>query len=252
MRNTLSQAIKIVFSPEAIVPFLVGSICLAVLGNAIYDILKLLVGDDVPALVNLGAIAFLILCFAVGMVYAVLVRRLSRLAIEVPFEVRQKQLIRTYPGLILLVSRHEACETAIRFHLNSQQGQLARCWLICSQKTLEVAQGLRQQFPQVCVDHPIVINDIYNPLEVYDRIREIYTTRLPVGWQESDIIADYTGMTAHASVGMVLACVGTARPLQYTPAQFNDQNQPSGSLSPILIELKRQIQSPSKPPSRKR
>jgi hypothetical protein len=59
--------------------------------------------------------------------------------------------------LILLVSNSAACETAIRFHLPT----LERCWLICSPKILEQAQALCQQFPQVCVDQPIVVNDIY-------------------------------------------------------------------------------------------
>jgi len=240
MRNTLSQAIKVVFSPEAIVPFLIGSICLAVLGSAIYDILKNIFGSTTPSLIRIGAIAFLILCLAVGVVGGVISRRLSRLSVEVPFEVQQKQLTRKYRGLILLVSQPEACTTAIRFHLGNQVGDLERCWLVCSQQKLSIAEDLCRQFPQVCVDKPILVNDIYNPLEFYDRIQEIYTTRLLSGWQESDVIADYTGMTAHASVGTVLACVGTARPLQYTPAKVDAQGKIVGSLNPIRIALRRQ------------
>jgi hypothetical protein len=240
MRNNLSQAIKVVFSPETILPFLIGSICLAVFGSAIYDILKNEFGSTTPALIRLGAIAFLILCLAVGVVGGVISRRLSRLSVEVPFEVQQKQLTRKYRGLILLVSQPEACATAIRFHLGNQVGDLERCWLVSSQQKLAIAEDLVRQFPQVCVDKPILINDIYNPLEFYDRIQEIYANRLPSGWQESNVIADYTGMTAHASVGTVLACVGTTRPLQYTPAKIDAQGKIIGSLDPIRVELRRQ------------
>jgi hypothetical protein len=237
MRNTLSQAIKIVFSPEAILPFLVGSVFLAIFGNAVYDIFKNIFGTTTPDLVKIGAIALLILAAAVGAVGWVISQRLSRLPIDIPFEVQQKALDRQYPGLILLVSKPEACETAIRFHL----GKLKHCWLICSPQTLEQAQALCQKFPQVCVDQPIVVNDIYNPLAFRACINAIYRDRLPKGWQDSDVIADYTGMTAHASVGTVLACVGTARPLQYTPAKFDRQDKIVGSLNPIRIWLHQKV-----------
>ena len=237
MRNSLSQAIKIVFNAETILPFLVGSVFLAVFGNAVYDIFKNIFGTTTPDLVKIGAIALLILCSAICIVSWVISQRLSRLPIEIPFEVQQKALDRQYPGLILLVSKPEACETAIHFHL----GKLKRCWLICSPQTLEQAQALCQQFPQVCIDQPIVVNDIYNPLAFRACINAIYRTRLPKGWQDSDIIADYTGMTAHASVGTVLACVGTNRPLQYTPARVDRQGKIVGSLNPIRIWLHREV-----------
>lgn len=233
MRNTLSQALKIVFSPETILPFLVGSVFLAVFGNAVYDIFKNTFGTTTPDLARIAAIALLILCLAVGIVGWVISQRLSRLPIDIPFEVQQKALDRQYPGLILLVSQPEACETAIRFHLPV----LKRCWLICSRERLEMAQDLCYRFPQVCVDPPIVVNDIYNPLEFRAQINEIYRDRLPKGWRESGVIADYTGMTAHASVGTVLACVGTRRPLQYTPAKVDHQGKIVGSLNPIRIFL---------------
>ncbi len=240
MRNTFSQAIKIVFSPETVLPFLVGSVFLAVFGNAVYDIFKNSFGTTTSALVKIAAIALLILIAAVMLVWWAIAQRLSRLPIDVPFEVQQKALDRQYPGLILLVSKPEACETAIRFHLS----KLKRCWLICSPQTLETAQELCRQFPKICDDQPIVANDIYNPLEFYECIQSIYRTRLPKGWSESEVIADYTGMTAHASVGMVLACVGRDRPLEYTPAKVDKQGKIVGSLNPIRILLRREVSKP--------
>jgi hypothetical protein len=245
MRNALSQTLKIFFNPETILPFLIGSVFLAVFGNAVYDIFKNIFGTTTPDLVRIGAIALLILATSVGVVSWVIAQRLSHLSIEIPFEVQQKALDRKYKGLILLVSKSEACETAIRFH----QPTLKRCWLICSPQTLEHAQDLCQRFPQVCVDQPIVVNDIYNPLEFRAYINAIYRTRLPKGWQESDVIADYTGMTAHASVGTVLACVGTSRPLQYTPAKVDQHGKIVGSLNPIRVMLAWQSPAHSKKPS---
>lgn len=239
MRNTLSQALKIFFSPETIVPFLIGSVCLAVFGNAIYDVLKNSFGSTTPDLIRIAVITLLILTLAIGLVSWIIAQRLARMPSDIPFHVRQKQLHQKYRGLILLVSRLEACETAIQFH----QPTLQRCWLICSAQSLEIAEKLQQQFPMICTDPPIVINDVYQPLEVYARLREIYRDRLPSGWQEADVIADYTGMTAHASVGAVLACVGTQRPLQYTPAKLDAQGKTIGSLAPIRILLHRETRA---------
>jgi hypothetical protein len=245
MRNTLNQTLKLFFSPETIAPFLLSSICLAIFGSAIYDILKNTFGDDTPTLIRLAFISLLILSFAIAIGVWVISQRLAKIPVDIPFEVRQKQLDRQYRGLILLVSQPDTCETAIRFHLP----RLNTCWLLCSTKTLELAQQVQQQFPTVCSDPPIVINDIYNPLEFCDRINEIYRHRLPVSWQETDVIADYTGMTAHASVGTVLACIGTDRPLQYTPAKRNTQGKIIGCLDPIRVLLK--PESATKPLSKR-
>jgi len=233
MRNTFSQAIKIVFSPETILPFLVGSVSLAVFGNAVYDIFKNIFGTTTSDLVKIGAIALFILIGAVVMVAWVVAQRLSRLPINIPFEVQQKALKLKSKGLILLVSNAEACTTAIRFH----QPTLECCWLICSPQTLDKAEELCRQFPRICIDQPIVVNDVYDPLKFRECINGIYTTRLPRGWQESDVIADYTGMTVHASVGMVMACWEKNRPLQYTPAKSDRQHNIVGSLSPIKVIL---------------
>ncbi len=232
MRSTFSQAIKIVFSPETILPFLVGSVFLAVFGNAVYDIFKNILGTTTPDLLKIAAIALLILIAAVLVVWWVITQRLSRLPLEIPFEVRQKALDRQYKGLILLVSNLEACQTAILFH----QPMLEQCWLVCSSTSLEKAQELRRQFPQVCVDPAIVVNDVYDPILFRDQINTIYETRLPHSWQDTEVIADYTGMTVHASVGMVLACLEKHRPLQYTPPNLR-QGKIIGSLNPIKVTL---------------
>jgi hypothetical protein len=83
---------------------------------------------------------------------------------------------------------------------------------------------------------PIIINDVYDLLEFRTPVGKIYRG-LPDGRSESDVISDYVGMTAHGSVGMVLACVASRRPLQYTPARFDEQLKATASLDPIEIVL---------------
>ncbi len=57
-------------------------------------------------------------------------------------------------------------------------------------------------------------------IEFMNVIDRIYTNaaKPPESWQESDIISDYTGMTAHGSVEMALVCKTNNRSLQHTPA----------------------------------
>ncbi|MFQ3616766.1 MAG: CRISPR-associated protein [Cyanobacteriota bacterium] len=238
MRNTpteaITQAIKIVFNAETILPFFIGSVCLGLFGNAVYDLLQSWLGDNAVALIRIALISLLILVGAIATVSWLISRQIALLPANVPFEVRQKKLEQKYPGLILLVSNPAACETAIHFHLP----MLKRCWLICSRETLEKAQDLRRKFPEICVDDPIVMNDVFDPLKFRDCVDGIYRTRLPKGWSEQEVIADYTGMTAHASVGTVLACINAARPLQYTPARTDDKTgKIMGSHEPIRVML---------------
>jgi hypothetical protein len=227
MRNNFSLALKIFFSPETFVPFLIGSIFLAVLGNAVYDVLVNWFGATVSALLQIAVGALLIF---LGSVW-VLARQLSRVRPNVPL--LGKRQPKQHRGLILMVSRPEPCRQAIRYHLP----RLQQCWLICSTKTLETANALCEEFPYVCKSEPIVINDVYDPLEFRDRVSKIYQEQRLQGWKETDIIADYVGMTSHGSVGMVLACINRNYPLQYTPAQLDKNMNPHESLAPIEIVL---------------
>jgi hypothetical protein len=232
MKSNLSRALEVFFSPATILPFLVGSLFLALLGNATYDILKNTIGTETSALFKIAILALVVFIACVASVTAIITRRVNRLHRDRP--VIHKRQPKKYPGLILLVSQVESCRTAIAYH----QPRLQQCWLICSVQSMEKAQEIMREFPQVCIDDPIVVNDIYDPIEFRDVINGIYADRLPVGWKTADVIADYAGMTAHASVGMVLANLMTDRPLQYTPANVDRvTGKIVGSLEPIEITL---------------
>ena len=60
MRSNLSRALEVFFSPATILPFLVGSLFLALLGNATYDILKNLIGTDNSALFKIAFLALVV------------------------------------------------------------------------------------------------------------------------------------------------------------------------------------------------
>ena len=242
MRNTFSRAIKIFFSPETIAPFIIGSFFLAILGNAIYDILKKVIGEETSDLFRIAGFISVFFGGSVYFVYRSLNRQFAKLVVI--NSTLSKKNPHQHRGLILLVSKLDPCRKAINYH----RPKLERCWLICSQQTLELAQQLQQEFFAVCQQSPIVVNDIFDPLEFQQCICRIYEEKLPDGWQETDVIADFTGMTPHASVGMVLACFRADRPLQYTPAKLDTSGAIVGSIDPIEIVLD---EEPA-PPKRKR
>jgi hypothetical protein len=69
---------------------------------------------------------------------------------------------------------------------------------------------------------------------VFDAVVEIYR-KLGEGWRPTDVIADFTGMTAPASVGMVLACLQTGGSIEYTPAEYNQDLRPVRPLPPYEV-----------------
>lgn len=221
-----SSAVRLFFTPEALLPFLLGTISLGVLSNAAYALLISALGTTGWALTGLitGVLAIFLLCV---WGFAKVVARMGR-----PLSVHTRVPVK-HKGLILLVSRSEPCEKAIAHHMPILQ----QVWLLCSVQTLPIAQQIQNANPGLLVNDPLVVNDPYNPMEVKGWIEEIYAS-LPSGWGESDLIADYTGMTAHCSVGVALACLSPTRHLQYTPAVLDENRNPTGPAEePMEVRL---------------
>jgi hypothetical protein len=233
MRSQFSKTATIFFTPQTLLPFLLGSIFLAVLGNAIWQILLNFVsqytkGDTTWASAQIALGALLIFTLSV-LLFAQGLRQLD------PQTIADARIPAKHRGLILLVSREVPCRVAIQHHLP----RLERCWLLCSDETRSIAESLQNSLAQEKLTFKLIhINDVYDPMEFYQHGRRIYA-QLPPDWSPQQIISDYTGMTAHASVGMVLASLFPSpnAPLQYTPAH---PDQPGESLTPIEIVLRSQ------------
>ena len=232
MATNFPKAFKIFFEPDTIAPFLIGSVCLSIFGSAIYDMLKDFFGGGTAELARIAIVVLVVIGVSVWLVSLNVSRKLAFLSNPIPQGIKCRPLRQQYRGLILLVSRDEPCREAILFHLP----RLERCWLICSPQSIAEAEKVSESFPTVCQDALIVVNDVYDPIAFRDYVNQIYAT-LPDGWSEGEVIADYVGMTAHASVGMVLACVGKQRPLQYTPAINTRDGKLIGSMEPIEVNL---------------
>lgn len=232
IRADLQRAWQGLFDPRAIGPFLIGSLCLGLLSNAVYEIVTTWFGDSPSRLgmIIAGTVVILVGCVVA---FAQFVAREPKLV------GLRKRCPRPHRGLVLMVSQEVPCRKAVAYH----KGTLRQCWLLCSTKTLPMAERLRAEFAAEGIDvpDPIVINDVNDPQEFRDEVVKIYAG-LPDDWSAADVIADYLGMTSHASVGMVLAWWEVRFPLQYTLPIFDEERRPIGAADPIEITLVRQDQ----------
>jgi hypothetical protein len=242
MRYNFHGVARIFFSSEALFPFFIGTIFLAILTKAVTQIVFNIAGASTQASILVAIVAIGIFIISVFFV----ARSLSKTALgEVDLG---KKPPAQKKGLILLVSREEPCRKAIEYHLET----LKYCWLICSSQTVDIAQKIQRDFPQLRILEPIIIKDIYEPIEFCEAVKKIYKN-LPKSWNKKDIISDFTGMTAQGSVGMVLASVFEKIPLQYTPAEFDKDRRPTGRcLSPIEITINQVSEEPKSKGKKKR
>jgi hypothetical protein len=154
-------------------------------------------------------------------------------------------------GLILMVSTspkaEEACLKAIVHHEN----KLDKLWLVASTSGLNQTEGslpLAQKLQTAIIAKlgipvdiiPLSETDIFDPLEVKHKIERIFDT-LPINWQPSDVIGDYTGMPATASIGMAFGCLNKGARLQYVPAKRSTEDSVLGSGTPIATVLTREM-----------
>jgi len=215
------------FTPQAFTPFLIGSVALAVLGNAVYQLLTDYVGTESAAVGKIGVGALLVLLSAAW----VISRIVNRLRPASPL--LDKRSPKEHKGLILLVSNEPTTRKAIEWHYKT----LECCWLFCSTQSSPIADKLRSELDghgkKVKTE---IINDVFDPLEYKEKIEAIYE-KLPQSWTDSDVILDFTGMTACASVGSVLACLNEQRAIQYTPGQYDTTLKAMQPLNPVEVVL---------------
>lgn len=229
----LRSTVLLFLETRSIVLFIVGAICIGVVSNAVYDWLMDWLGPNPLVVFILGLVAFIALVVFVHWFREFAQRRArnSRLRAE---EYETPQCKR---GCIVLVSQVEAAKTGLKPHLDSLQ----RCWLIHSAQSKEqaedVARWLDDNKDGAVVVELRQVDDVSNPIEFYKVVGSIYSS-LPSGLQPNDVIADFTGLTKNASVGMVLACLDADRELQYVAEERRaDGTGTRRSLPPRAIVL---------------
>lgn len=226
-RQSVASGLKLMVSPEALIPFIIGSLALAVAGNAVYQLLTNYFGTDYKAVTAIFFGTLLVL-ITVAWLLSSLVNRL-RPASPVP----NKKAPDKRKGLIVLVSNEPTIRKAIEWHNDT----LLWCWLVCSEQSMPLASKIKADLEaQGRTAYLVLINDVLDPVECRNKVESIYTN-LPPACTDSDVILDFTGMTVIASVGSVLACLDERRSIQYTPGVFNNELKAVQPRDPVEISL---------------
>mgnify|MGYP001558614917 FL=1 len=139
-------------------------------------------------------------------------------------------------------------EGAIRYHYKNEHNEevLRRCWILISgSASLLAAKQMIEKLKSEDFSGDLFEtvymsgDDADKPIEVYNAVEKIYKN-LPAGFNESDIIADYTGGTKSMTAGLVLACASPGRKLQMLkPKAYKDDgtaDREKGS-DPKLINI---------------
>lgn len=228
--RSLNTALKMIFSTEAIAPFVIASLCLSITASAIYGLLIKWIGDSANGLVSIAIGAAMIMVLTTIFLVNVIKKRLK---LKCPSTGERSPA--KHKGIIFLVGRKEACVAAVKHH----QPVLEHIWLVYSPMTTSVALELEDILEDKSINVKLKpIENAFSLLQVRDMVDAILTSELPDGILEEDVISDFTGMTALASVGTVLACLSPNRKLQYTPAIQDKNGNPSGeSGEPIEVVL---------------
>jgi hypothetical protein len=231
MRSNFAQAVNLFLNPQTLIIFLISSLSLSVLGNAVWQSLF----DAFGGSANFASLKIAVITVSILLLsFTFMLIKASGFARKTG-EPRKNKPAR-HRGLILLVSRDEPCRVAIKYHLP----KLQYCWLLqtTARNSKEAIEKIQNEFSSLKgIQEPRIVNDANQPLEFYRQIEEIFKN-LPSDISEEEVIADYTGLTAHASVAVVLASLKRRCSLQYTPAILDNNEKIIGSADPIEITLR--------------
>ncbi len=236
-RQRLSDVLARFLDSRAPVLFIIGSLALALLGNALYALVLLMFGEQPVTLVGIVIGAALIVPFiawGVRSVSAAIAQR-ARMRLEVPLAER----IAPHPGLVLAVGlRPNGPERAIlEWHM--QQATLRHCWLIVSQDVQQSAKlkDLRQWLLECNVEHqPLAVTDPWSLSDSYHAATEALQ-RARVMLRALPVAVDITGGTSVMSAGLALAAREQGAALQYYPARYDAGGHviPDSATAPLLV-----------------
>ena len=226
-RKPVSSGLQLITAPRTLTTFVFGGVAIGVLGNAVYQLLTNWLSARNSALLGIIIGAVVVLASAL----MVLNHLANRFRPSLP-GTRERQP-RPHRGLICLTSKEPTLRKALEWH-----NELLRwCWLVCSEESWPLASRLKAELAeQGKIVELVLVKNVLDAVECRNAIDRIYST-LPDGLAESDVILDFTGMTAIASVGAVLACMNGQRPIQYTPGIFDSHLQILRPREPIEIVL---------------
>jgi hypothetical protein len=226
-KKPFSKGLELLTEPRTLFTFLFSGIALGVMGNAVYQLLTNWLTTANFAVVGIAIGSLLVLLAAMWF----LNRLAHRLHPAPPLP--DKKPPKKRRGIIFLVSNEPTIRKALEWHGET----LTWCRLICSEQSMPLATKLKAELKEQGKDVELaLVNDVLDPVECRNAVDEIYAKLRP-DLTESDVILDFTGMTAIASVGAVLACLDEQRAIQYTPGVFDKDLKAIQPRDPVEIVL---------------
>lgn len=223
-----SKTFELFFTPRFPLFFIFGALALAVLGNVFTDLVKFYLGSEPRQLWLILGVAAGVLAIVVALAYSFGAIRARWTAGG--YAVINQPQPRRYRGLIAFVSLAQRAhlEKAMQYHGE----QLERVWLIATKEARGLAQELQGEY--VTAKRTLTLVPLENEWDlqmVQNVIEAIYREQLG-DLTEAEVIADFTGGTKPMTVGMIFACLSSARHLEYVPARY-DSSKPVEALDPV-------------------
>jgi hypothetical protein len=191
--------------------FLLGAVLLAIIGNGVYDLLKIAFGETPQVIASIVLLSFLSLIVTVVALYIRLINKFP-----------EKE---DFVALILFYGFNaEPARISIKQHLYS--GKLEHCFLIVTQLTEAKVPELVESLPTNNIKFHIfnLVLDA-NVATISELIKEVLgEATLFTGGKP--IIVDITSGTKEMTVGAVLACRELDVPMQFVKLQFATDGRP--------------------------
>lgn len=215
----LSEFLAQFLDSRAPLLFIVASLVLAMLGNALYELVLLTFGEQPVTLIGIilgAALIFPLLFWGLRRAIETIARR------NPIIDIAPAEQIHPHAGLILPVGLNPSGpeQAILAWHL--RHAILRDCWLVVSPQVQQSPKlsDLKQWLMEQNVDvHTVSIRDATSLEEVFHaamqalREAQALPRALPVA-------VDITGGTAVMSVGLALAARNWNAPLQYYPAVY--------------------------------
>ena len=143
-------------------------------------------------------------------------------------------------GLIAMVSAGGGRETALAAARHHGK-HLRHVWLIGTPTSSDdreyVVQQIGKEMPWVTCEECNQLTDSHTAEEAKKVVEATrYRALRTEGIDDSDLVCDFTGLSKHASVGMVLACGSREARLQYVPTLTTDERM-RGETPGVPIEV---------------
>ncbi|MFQ3663816.1 MAG: hypothetical protein SNJ69_15680 [Chloroflexaceae bacterium] len=239
---SLNDLLRLFLETRVPILFLIGSLALAILGNAVYELLVNAFGATPQFLIALIISAVMIFSFVV-LGFQRLLRAIQRRG-RTNGEIKPDEQALPHAGLILPVSPNPKAADAEIIAWHVRQATLRHCWLLATREVAE--NGRLGDLQQLLLDrnvtpHVLSLEDAIRADEVYAKVREAIEQARPVrdAWP---LIADITGGTKAMTAGILLACLDANVPVQYWVAPRDRHGHPlpsdkSGAMKVVIPPL---------------